>query len=42
MTADTSDELWLDVINTNLNSVFLMTREALPAGGMRGPGRAGS
>ncbi len=35
VTADITDELWLDVINTNLNSVFLMTREVLNAGGMR-------
>jgi len=40
-TAQLTDELWLDVVNTNLNSVFLMTREALTAGGMleRGRGR---
>ncbi|MFF7365878.1 SDR family NAD(P)-dependent oxidoreductase [Streptomyces sp. NPDC008125] len=35
VTADIADGLWLDVINTNLNSVFLMTREVLTAGGMR-------
>ncbi|MFJ9946675.1 3-oxoacyl-ACP reductase FabG [Kitasatospora sp. NPDC091207] len=35
VTADITDELWLDVINTNLNSVFMMTREVLTAGGMR-------
>ncbi len=35
VTADIGDELWLDVVNTNLNSVFFMTREALNAGGMR-------
>ncbi|GGV12866.1 putative ketoacyl reductase [Kitasatospora herbaricolor] len=33
-TAEIPDELWLDVINTNLNSVFLMTKEVLNAGGM--------
>jgi ketoreductase len=33
-TAEISDELWFDVINTNLNSVFLMTRAVLTAGGM--------
>ncbi|MFD2471030.1 3-oxoacyl-ACP reductase FabG [Amycolatopsis silviterrae] len=33
-TAEIADELWFDVINTNLNSVFLMTREALTKGGM--------
>ncbi|MFF3378954.1 3-oxoacyl-ACP reductase FabG [Streptomyces sp. NPDC002680] len=35
VTADISDELWFDVIDTNLNSVFLMTREVLTSGGMR-------
>lgn len=35
VTADISDELWFDVINTNLTSVFQMTREALTTGGMR-------
>lgn len=35
VTADIADELWFDVINTNLNSVFLTTREVLNAGGMR-------
>jgi ketoreductase len=35
VTADIEDELWFDVINTNLNSVFRMTREVLNAGGMR-------
>ncbi|TQJ92836.1 3-oxoacyl-ACP reductase FabG [Streptomyces sp. SLBN-31] len=34
-TADISDELWDDVIDTNLNSVFRMTREVLTTGGMR-------
>ncbi|HEY5834818.1 3-oxoacyl-ACP reductase FabG [Streptomyces sp.] len=34
-TADISDELWYDVIETNLNSVFRMTREVLNTGGMR-------
>lgn len=34
ITAEIDDELWFDVINTNLNSVFLMTREVLNAGGM--------
>ena len=33
-TAEIPDELWLDVINTNLNSVFLMTKEVLNTGGM--------
>jgi ketoreductase len=36
VTADIDDELWFDVINTNLNSVFLMTRDVLTVGGMRG------
>jgi ketoreductase len=35
VTADIVDELWLDVIETNLNSVFRMTREVLTTGGMR-------
>jgi ketoreductase len=35
VTADIADELWQDVIETNLNSVFRMTREVLNAGGMR-------
>jgi ketoreductase len=35
VTADITDELWFDVINTNLNSTFLVTREVLTAGGMR-------
>jgi ketoreductase len=35
VTADLSDELWDDVVDTNLNSVFRMTREVLNAGGMR-------
>ncbi|MBC6456928.1 3-oxoacyl-ACP reductase [Actinomadura sp. HBU206391] len=35
VTADIADELWFDVLDTNLNSVFLMTREVLNAGGMR-------
>jgi ketoreductase len=41
VTAQLPDELWYDVIDTNLNSVFLMTREVLNAGGMqqRGKGR---
>ncbi|MFF4949555.1 3-oxoacyl-ACP reductase FabG [Streptomyces sp. BHT-5-2] len=34
-TADITDELWLDVIDTNLHSVFRMTREVLTSGGMR-------
>ncbi|MFC8365538.1 3-oxoacyl-ACP reductase [Streptomyces griseorubiginosus] len=33
-TAEIDDDLWFDVINTNLNSVFLMTKEVLTAGGM--------
>ncbi|TDB80629.1 3-oxoacyl-ACP reductase [Micromonospora sp. KC721] len=35
VTAEINDELWFDVINTNLNGVFLMTREVLTTGGMR-------
>ena len=38
VTADIADELWLDVINTNLNSVFFMTRDTLSVGRMRGRG----
>ncbi|MEG8280467.1 3-oxoacyl-ACP reductase FabG [Streptomyces sp. AHA2] len=33
-TADLSDELWDDVIDTNLNSVFRLTREVLKKGRM--------
>ncbi|GHB08701.1 3-oxoacyl-ACP reductase FabG [Streptomyces thermoviolaceus] len=33
-TAELPDELWYDVINTNLNSVFLVTKEVLGPGGM--------
>ncbi|GAA2430309.1 3-oxoacyl-ACP reductase FabG [Streptomyces macrosporus] len=36
--AEMTDELWYDVIDTNLNSVFLMTREVLTTGGMRDKG----
>ncbi|GID94069.1 3-oxoacyl-ACP reductase FabG [Amorphoplanes digitatis] len=35
VTADIADELWDDVIETNLNSVFRMTRAVLNTGGMR-------
>lgn len=35
VTADIADELWHDVIDTNLNSVFRMSRAALNTGGMR-------
>ncbi|WP_149829900.1 SDR family NAD(P)-dependent oxidoreductase [Streptomyces tailanensis] len=35
VTADIGDELWHDVIDTNLNSVFRMTREVLNTGRMR-------
>lgn len=38
-TAEIADERWFDVIDTNLNSVFLMTREVLTAGGMRAKDR---
>ncbi|MEW2580994.1 SDR family NAD(P)-dependent oxidoreductase [Streptomyces syringium] len=34
-TAEIPDELWFDVINTNLNSVFLMTKAVLTIGGLR-------
>ncbi|MFI9505110.1 3-oxoacyl-ACP reductase FabG [Nocardia sp. NPDC052566] len=35
VTADVTDELWFDVMDTNLHSVFRMTREVLTTGGMR-------
>ncbi|MFI6026195.1 SDR family NAD(P)-dependent oxidoreductase [Amycolatopsis magusensis] len=40
-TAQITDELWLDVLDTNLTSVFRVTREVLTTGGMlaRGHGR---
>jgi ketoreductase len=34
VTAEMADEVWFDVIDTNLNSVFLVTRAALSLGGM--------
>jgi ketoreductase len=41
VTAQIEDQLWLDVIETNLHSVFYATKAALTAGGMleRGSGR---
>ncbi|RSM85674.1 KR domain-containing protein [Kibdelosporangium aridum] len=39
VTAEIADELWYDVIATNLHSVFLVTREVLGPGGMRAKGR---
>lgn len=38
VTAELTDELWLDVLDTNLTSVFRVTREVLTAGGMRDAG----
>ncbi|MBV1855590.1 3-oxoacyl-ACP reductase FabG [Catellatospora tritici] len=40
-TAGITDELWNDVVETNLNAVFRVTREVLNSGGMlaRGKGR---
>jgi ketoreductase len=35
VTADLTNDLWFDVINTNLNSVFLVTRDVLTVGRMR-------
>lgn len=35
VTADIADDLWIDVLATNLNSVFYVTREVLTTGGMR-------
>jgi ketoreductase len=37
-TASLDDSLWLDVIDTNLNSVFRVTKEVLSTGGMAGSG----
>jgi ketoreductase len=34
ITAQLPDELWFDVVNVNLNSVFLVTRRVLTIGGM--------
>ncbi|MEU5940792.1 SDR family NAD(P)-dependent oxidoreductase [Micromonospora sp. NPDC047548] len=36
VTASITDDLWYDVIDTNLNGVFLMTREVLTTGGLAG------
>ncbi|MEU8082733.1 3-oxoacyl-ACP reductase FabG [Micromonospora sp. NPDC049101] len=36
VTADLDDELWADVLETNLTSVFRVTREVLNTGGLRG------
>lgn len=35
VTAEIDDDLWEEVIDTNLNSVFRVTREVLTSGGMR-------
>jgi ketoreductase len=35
VTADIADDLWQDVIDTNLTSVFRITREVLTGGGLR-------
>ncbi|MFI1567887.1 3-oxoacyl-ACP reductase FabG [Streptomyces sp. NPDC020490] len=35
VTADIEDDLWYDVVETNLNSVFRLTRAVLNTGGMR-------
>lgn len=40
-TAKVTDELWYDVVDVNLNGVFLVTREALTAGGLDQAGTAG-
>lgn len=37
-TAQITDELWLDVLDTNLTSVFRMSREVLTTGGMLASG----
>ncbi|MFJ8686742.1 3-oxoacyl-ACP reductase FabG [Micromonospora wenchangensis] len=39
VTAELTDELWRDVLETNLTSVFLMSRAVLTVGGMRERGR---
>jgi ketoreductase len=39
VTADLPDDLWYEVMDTNLNSVFLVTHAALNAGGMRNKDR---
>ncbi len=39
VTADLDDELWNDVMETNLTSVFRLTRAVLNTGGMRGKDR---
>lgn len=41
VTAEVSDDLWTDVVNTNLNSVFFVTKQVLNRSGMldRGRGR---
>jgi ketoreductase len=39
VTAEIDDQLWFDVIATNLNSVFLMTKEVLTTGGLLELGR---
>ncbi|MDW8805213.1 3-oxoacyl-ACP reductase FabG [Streptomyces scabiei] len=39
VTADIDAELWHDVIDTNLNSVFRVTKEALNTGGLRAKSR---
>ncbi|BFP53242.1 3-oxoacyl-ACP reductase FabG [Streptomyces fimicarius] len=39
VTADIDPELWHDVIDTNLNSVFRVTRSALNTGGLRSKSR---
>lgn len=38
-TARITDDLWLDIVDTNLNSVFWVTRAVLNAGGMAANGR---
>ncbi|CAB3800769.1 Putative ketoacyl reductase [Paraburkholderia caffeinitolerans] len=35
VTSTITDELWLDVINTNLNATFFVTREVLASGSMK-------
>ena len=39
VTADLDDQVWFDVLDANLNSVFRMTKEVLTAGGMLAAGK---
>lgn len=41
VTSQIPDDLWYDVIDTNLNSAFLVTRETLTTGGLERAGASG-